>query len=93
MNSLSPLDALKLAIERAGSQARLADPCGVSQPSVWKWLHQQKQVAAEYVLKVESATGVSRHDLRPDLYPREDASPAAIHSDGSSGNYHEGLRA
>lgn len=30
------------------------------------------QSAAE-VMAVESATGVSRHDLRPDLYPREDS--------------------
>lgn len=28
---------------------------------------------AEYVLATERATGISRHDLRPDLYPREDA--------------------
>ena len=26
---------------------------------------------AEYVLRTEAATGVSRHDLRPDIYPRE----------------------
>ncbi len=26
---------------------------------------------AEFVLKAEAATGVSRHDLRPDIYPVE----------------------
>ncbi|WP_354218737.1 YdaS family helix-turn-helix protein [Bradyrhizobium sp. JR7.2] len=32
---------------------------------------QWKQVPAERVLDVEKATGVSRHRLRPDLYPAE----------------------
>ncbi|WP_354250585.1 YdaS family helix-turn-helix protein [Bradyrhizobium sp. LA3.X] len=32
---------------------------------------QWKQVPAERVLDVERATGVSRHRLRPDLYPAE----------------------
>lgn len=27
---------------------------------------------AEYVRIAEAATGVSRHDLRPDIYPREE---------------------
>ena len=34
-------------------------------------LQQSKQLPAEYVLLVEAKTGVSRHDLRPDIYPRE----------------------
>lgn len=34
---------------------------------------QWKRVPAERVLHVERVTGVSRHDLRPDLYPREAA--------------------
>jgi hypothetical protein len=32
---------------------------------------QWKQVPAERVLDVERATGISRHRLRPDLYPSE----------------------
>lgn len=47
--------------------ARLLD---VRQSTVWEWLNGPKQLPAEHVLKVEAATGVSRHDLRPDLYPR-----------------------
>lgn len=34
-------------------------------------MQSSKRVPAEYVLKIEAATGVSRHDLRPDIYPRE----------------------
>lgn len=47
--------------------ARLLD---VSQSTVWEWLDRGRPLPAEHVLKVEAATRVSRHDLRPDLYPR-----------------------
>ncbi|MEA3390050.1 MAG: YdaS family helix-turn-helix protein [Pseudomonadota bacterium] len=47
--------------------------CGVSQQAVWKWVSRMKPLPPEHVLTVEEATGVSRHDLRPDIYPREDA--------------------
>lgn len=68
--SLSPLEALDLAVTRAGSQAALGRICGVTQPAVFKWLTEAKQLPAEQVLKVEAATGVLRHELRPDVYPR-----------------------
>ncbi|MCK1718886.1 YdaS family helix-turn-helix protein [Bradyrhizobium sp. 141] len=38
---------------------------------------QWKQVPAERVLKVEKATGIPRHRLRPDLYPCADQDVAA----------------
>lgn len=74
---LSPFEALDLAVTRTGSQAAMAKICSVSQPAVHKWLTTSKQLPAEHVLKVEAATGVSRHDLRPDIYPRglQDDSP------------------
>jgi DNA-binding transcriptional regulator YdaS (Cro superfamily) len=37
---------------------------------------------AEMVLKVEAATGISRHELRPDIYPIEP--PAAVEADPAS---------
>lgn len=67
-------DPLSKAILAAGGQAGLARAIGVSQPSVWHWVHRSKRVPAEYVLAIEEKTGVSRHDLRPDLYP--DTQPA-----------------
>jgi DNA-binding transcriptional regulator YdaS (Cro superfamily) len=39
-------------------------------------ISQWKQVPAERVLDVERATGISRHKLRPDLYPSEQESAA-----------------
>ncbi|WP_373489974.1 transcriptional regulator [Parasphingorhabdus sp.] len=68
--------ALKRAIEKAGSQAEMARLCGNSQPAVWQWLKRGNVLPAEYVLRVEAATGVSRHDLRPDIYPVEESRTA-----------------
>ena len=67
------LDALKRAVDAAGGQASLARAVGVSQPSVWHWLNKSGRLPAEYVIPTEAATGVSRHELRPDLYPAEQA--------------------
>lgn len=69
--ALTRYEALVRAVEIIGSQQALADLCEVSQPTVWRWLNQSKQLPAEYVLRVEAATGVSRHLLRPDIYPRD----------------------
>ncbi len=79
-------DALAAAVDLVGGQAKLARILGVSQPNVWHWLHKSERVPGEYVLKIEEATGgkVSRHDLRPDLYPRSitdtpaEPAPAAV---------------
>lgn len=68
----TPFHALELACSRAGGQSALARRLGVSQTTVWKWL-QKGQMSAErgLVLIVEKHTGVSRHWLRPDIYPPE----------------------
>ena len=67
--------ALEQAIMRSGSQTALASLLGISQQAVSGWVLKGRRLPAEHVLKVEAATGISRHDLRPDIYPRE-ASPA-----------------
>lgn len=66
---LTRLEALKLAVETAGTQVIFANALGVSQPTVCRWLNQSKQIPAEFVLRVERLYGVSKHDLRPDIYP------------------------
>ena len=63
--------ALQKAVKLAGSQAELARRIGKKQAHVWNWLNRDDQVPAEAVLAIEAATGVSRHELRPDLYPEE----------------------
>lgn len=55
---------LQEAIRAAGGVSELARRIGISQPSVSNW----DRIPAERVLSVESATGVSRAILRPDLF-------------------------
>lgn len=55
------------------NQSKFAAAIGTSQQLVSYWVRNGKPLPAEYVLKVEGETGISRHDLRPDIYPREDA--------------------
>ena len=69
------LDSLIARIVRdAGSQSAFGRSVGYSQSTVREWLISGR-VGYKAVLKVEEVTGVSKHDLRPDLYPRE-AAPA-----------------
>lgn len=71
-------EALKRACEIAGGQKPLADRIGTTQSQVWYWLERSKKgIPAEFVLPIERATGVSRSELRPDLYPAFDNSPEA----------------
>lgn len=60
---------LRAAIESAGGVSELARRVGISQPSVSNW----DKVPADRVLAVETATGVSRVQLRPDLYSDQPA--------------------
>jgi DNA-binding transcriptional regulator YdaS (Cro superfamily) len=69
--------ALRKAIKLAGSQTKLAKAVGVEQTAVSNWLNRNKRVPAERVLLIEAATGVSRHELRPDIYPRDQAASSA----------------
>ncbi|MEK9971295.1 MAG: molecular chaperone TorD family protein [Ferrovibrio sp.] len=71
--------ALAKAIETVGGQTQLARLLGVKQANVWHWLNKADRVPGEYVLAIEAATGgqVTRHDLRPDLYP-DIAAPDAL---------------
>lgn len=62
---------LQKAIDAIGSQAELARRLRIKAQSVTKW----PRVPAERVLQVEAITGVSKHDLRPDLYPRPGVKP------------------
>lgn len=50
-----------------GLMTRIALQIGISLQAVSKW----DRIPAERVLTVEKITGISRHELRPDLYPRE----------------------
>ena len=55
---------LSEAIRAAGGVSELARQIGISQPSVSNWI----RIPAERVISIETATGVDRAVLRPDLY-------------------------
>lgn len=57
-------DALKSAIKAAGGTIKLAAHLGITRQAVEQWTC----VPAERVLAVERFTGVSRYQLRPDIY-------------------------
>lgn len=71
------VEALKTAVKKVGGQKALGDLLETSQPRVWNWIHRDKKVPAEYVIPIERLTGVTRYELRPDLYPLEDVSKVA----------------
>jgi DNA-binding transcriptional regulator YdaS (Cro superfamily) len=75
---LTPHEALLEAVRIAGGQNKIAAVCDVSQPSVFRWIHKHKQAPAARVLAIEARTGVSRHLLRPDIYPRDGAAGAVV---------------
>lgn len=81
----SPLSALKRAVAIVGGQAAMARKCGVSQPTVWGWIHRMGQAPAEQVLGIEAATGIPKEDLRPDIYPRDVVSSTASGDDAARG--------
>lgn len=64
----TPKSSLDRAIKEAGGLTKLAASLNVSKQAVAQW----DKVPPLRVLDVERASGVSRHDLRPDLYPAEE---------------------
>jgi TorA maturation chaperone TorD len=68
---------LAKALEVAGGVRALARSLGVSQPAISMW----KRVPVDRVAEVESVTGISRADLRPDIFglePMHQADPTNI---------------
>jgi DNA-binding transcriptional regulator YdaS (Cro superfamily) len=54
-------------------RSRFAVMAGVDKATVTRWA--QNKVPAERVVELERLTGISRHDLRPDIFGKpEDAS-------------------
>ena len=68
-NTLTPFQALQLAVVLVRGQSAMGRICKKAQPTVWKWLQTSKRLPPEHVLVVEAETGISKHLLRPDIYP------------------------
>lgn len=68
-------EALLACRDKAGSDSQMARDLDVPQSTMWRWINQTKQLPAEFVLQAERLYGVSRHFLRPDIYPIEQQQP------------------
>lgn len=60
----TPKEALEQAISNIGGLTPLGKALGITIQSISGW----DRVPAERAIAVEAATGVSRHDLRPDVF-------------------------
>lgn len=73
MTDTTPIlhEPLDRACKKVGGQNKMAGLLGVAQSTLWHWIFRAKRgVPAHYVLKIEAASGVSRHELRPDVFPQ-----------------------
>lgn len=54
---------------------QFAEKIGKTPGAVWQWATDYQTPTAENALEIEKATGgkVTRHELRPDLWPRDAA--------------------
>lgn len=66
-------NAATKAAKAAGGQSALARAIGCT-PQAVQQMCAKGRIPAERVLQIESASGVPRHELRPDLYPSDGAS-------------------
>jgi DNA-binding transcriptional regulator YdaS (Cro superfamily) len=61
----SPLErAVDEAVRRVGSRSQLAKQLGISRQAIGQW----RLVPPLHVLALEGMSGVSRYELRPDIY-------------------------
>jgi DNA-binding transcriptional regulator YdaS (Cro superfamily) len=87
--------SIHIAAELLGGQAALARAAGVSQPAAFKWLHDKSKPGPIAVLAIERATfgRVTRHALRPDIYPlppdQETPDDLSLPSSGTAENHKE----
>lgn len=69
--TLDCVEAFREAVQIVGGQNAIARGIGVSQASIWRKLNDKQPIPAEWVLPVEKLSKISRHRLRPDIYPLE----------------------
>jgi DNA-binding transcriptional regulator YdaS (Cro superfamily) len=65
---------IQKAMAQAGGQSKLAARLGITPQAVRKWERawdsgNHQAVPAHRAVQIESAVGMSRHELRPDLWP------------------------
>lgn len=70
-NAPTRYQALLACRDKAGSVSKMGRDLGIPQSTMSRIINSAKQLPAEYVIAAERLYGVSRHFLRPDIYPIE----------------------
>ena len=60
-----------------GNQSKFAAAIGTSQQNISNWVRKGALLPAELVAEAEQATGIARHEWRPDVFPSPPESAAA----------------
>lgn len=64
------MTGLDKAIKAAGGKRCLADALDIKPSSLSRWIHRyQGRVPSGRIIQVYQLTGVTPHELRPDLHP------------------------
>lgn len=58
------IEIVTKAAEKAGGVVALSRELGIKHTALYSW----KRVPAERVVDIERVTGISRHELRPDIF-------------------------
>jgi DNA-binding transcriptional regulator YdaS (Cro superfamily) len=64
------MNSIQRAVLAAGGATAAAAKLKLTRQAVERWAR-KKHVPADRVLALEALSGVPRHELRPDLYPKE----------------------
>lgn len=59
---------IRQAVIAAGGQGKLAALLGIATPMVWQWVNARRPVPAKYAIPIETATGISRHLIAPQVF-------------------------
>lgn len=65
------MNSIERAVAAAGGVQALAQKWDIKRQAIEKWI-KHKRLPPKRVLALEAESGVSRHELRPDLYPLDD---------------------
>lgn len=68
MPILANMEPIERAIKAAGGVSALASDLDVKPPTVSQWRHGQRPVPPRLALSIEAEFGISRHELRPDVF-------------------------
>jgi DNA-binding transcriptional regulator YdaS (Cro superfamily) len=64
------MDSLERACKAVGGKKKMAEQLSVGPSAISQWLS-RGCIPPKYIIAIERVSGVSRHELRPDIYPVE----------------------